>query len=137
MSAIAAAKFVMAGWVLLAASAALATEAFKMLSGSQIRARLAGMEVTDEVHWRDYYLRDGSFKSRSMGLTRVGKWRAEGDELCLDLEDQADSGCYEVWLDFLVIVPLIGQFERPRALPFSINQKVLQPNPAETIGRGM
>ena len=85
------AKLAMVGCALLAASGVLATETFRKLSGSQIRARLAGMEVTDEVHWRDYYLRDGSFKSRSMGLTRVGKWRVEDDELCLDLEDQADS----------------------------------------------
>jgi quinol-cytochrome oxidoreductase complex cytochrome b subunit len=46
-------------------------------------------------------------------------------------------GAAYYFLHFLVIVPLIGRFERPRALPFSINQKVLQPNPAETIGRGV
>jgi hypothetical protein len=91
------ARFAVVGCALLAASTVLATETFRKLSGSQIHARLAGMEVTDEVHWRDYYLRDGSFKSRSMGLTRVGKWRVKDGELCLDLGDKTDSGCYEVW----------------------------------------
>jgi hypothetical protein len=93
-----AAKFAMAGCLLLMASAALSAETFKRLSGSQIRDRLAGMELTDEVHWREAYLRDGSFKSRSMGLTRVGKWRVQDDELCIEVGDRTDSGCYEVWL---------------------------------------
>jgi hypothetical protein len=82
----------------LTASSAAAIDNFEKLSGAQIRTRLAGMELTDEVHWREAYVRDGSFKSSSMGRTRVGKWRIEEDELCVDLGDQADSGCYEVWL---------------------------------------
>jgi hypothetical protein len=98
MTAKAAARFAMAGCALLAASVALATEAFRKLSGSQIRARLAGMELTDEVHWREAYERHGSFMSRSMGRARVGQWRVKDDELCVELADQADSGCYEVWL---------------------------------------
>jgi hypothetical protein len=94
----AAAKFAMVGCMLLAAWTALSTEASKKLSGLQIRARLAGMELTDEVHWREAYVRDGSFMSRSMGRTRVGKWRVQDDQLCVELKDHADSGCYEVWL---------------------------------------
>jgi hypothetical protein len=92
-----AAKVAMVGCVLLAASTVLATETFKKLSGSQIRARLAGSELTDEVHWREAYQRDGSFMSRSMGRAR-GEWRVEDDVLCVELGDQTDSGCYEVWL---------------------------------------
>jgi hypothetical protein len=49
----AAAKLAMAGCALLAASTVRATETFKKLSDSEIRARLAGMELTDEVHWRE------------------------------------------------------------------------------------
>src|SRR6266853_3323606 len=94
----AAAKFVVLGSALLAASGAAANEDFKKLSASQVRARLAGMELTDEVHWREAYERDGTFKSRGMGRTRVGKWRIQDDELCIDLGTETDSGCYEVWL---------------------------------------
>jgi hypothetical protein len=47
------AKLAMVGCVLLAASTVLATETFKKLSGSEIRAQLAGMELTNEVHWRE------------------------------------------------------------------------------------
>jgi hypothetical protein len=93
-----AARFAMMGCALLAVSNSGAAEAFKLLSGSQIRARVAGMELTDEVHWREVYLRDGRFVSRSMGRARAGKWRVEGDELCVELEDRSESGCYQVWL---------------------------------------
>jgi hypothetical protein len=92
------AKFMVLGCVLLTASGAPAMENFKKLSASQIRARLAGMEMTDEVHWREAYERDGGFKSRSMGRTRVGRWRVQNDELCVDLGSETDSDCYEVWL---------------------------------------
>ena len=55
------------------------------------------MEMTDNVHWRDGYRRDGAFWSSSMGLERTGRWRIEDDQLCIDLATAADSGCYEVW----------------------------------------
>jgi hypothetical protein len=94
-----------AGWkctaitcALVVTSTAVATETFKKLTGPQIRARLAGMELTDEVHWREAYVRDGSFVSRSMGRTRIGKWRVQDNALCVETADETDSGCYEVWL---------------------------------------
>src|SRR5262245_21976733 len=47
-----------AGFVLLAAatfgSGAAAEEKFHKLTGAEIRAKIAGMEVTDNVHWRDF-----------------------------------------------------------------------------------
>jgi hypothetical protein len=92
------ARLGMMGCLLLVASNSLPAEALNRLSGSQIRARLAGMELTDKVHWREAYLRDGSFVSRSMGRVRTGKWRVENDELCVELADRSESGCYEVWL---------------------------------------
>jgi hypothetical protein len=83
---------------LLGVSGAGAVEIFRQLSGPQIRARFAGMDLTDEVHWREAYERDGAFRSRGMGRTRVGKWRIQEDELCVDLEAEGDNGCYEVWM---------------------------------------
>ena len=58
-------------------------EKSKRLSGSQIRAKFIGMQLTDEVHWRDVYERDGTLRSYSMGRKQIGKWRVEKDELCL------------------------------------------------------
>src|SRR5215471_6790961 len=86
------------GCALFASSDALAVEQFKKISGPQIRTKFSGMEMTDEVHWRDAYQRDRSFKTRSMGRTRIGKWLVEKDELCVDVGLGTDSGCYEVWI---------------------------------------
>src|SRR5712692_5129399 len=79
------------------AVSAVAAENFQKLSGAQIRAKFAGMQLTDEVHWRYVYDRDGRLRSYSMGTKKVGKWAVEKDELCLYLKEP-DDGCYEVSL---------------------------------------
>ncbi len=76
---------------------AVAAENFQKLSGVQIRAKFTGMQLTDEVHWRDIYDRDGTLRSYSMGTKEIGKWSIQKDELCLDLR-HPDGGCFEVWL---------------------------------------
>jgi len=76
---------------------AVAAEGFQKLSGSQIRARLAGMQITDEVHWRDVYDRNGALRSYSDGTEKVGNWTVEKDELCVHFKEP-DDGCYEVSL---------------------------------------
>ena len=74
---------------------AATAENLQKLSGVQIRAKLTGMQLTDEVHWRYIYDRDGTLRSYSMGTKKVGKWAVENDELCLYL-GETDDGCYEV-----------------------------------------
>ena len=76
---------------------AVAAEKFQKLSGAQIRAKIIGMQLTDEVHWRYVYDRDGRLRSYSMGTKKIGKWAVEKDELCLYLKEP-DDGCYEVSL---------------------------------------
>ncbi len=76
---------------------AAAAENAQKLSGSQIRAKFAGMQLTDQVHWRYVYARDGTLRSYSMGTKKVGKWAVEKDELCLYLKEP-DDGCFEVSL---------------------------------------
>ena len=80
-------------------AAGIAADAAHRLSGVQIKARFAGMEMTDGAHWSDEYDRDGTLRSFSMGRKTVGKWRVERDQLCVDLGDDPStgSGCYEVW----------------------------------------
>jgi hypothetical protein len=74
---------------------ATAAENSQKLSGAQIRAKFTGMQLTDEVHWRYVYDRDGTLRSYSMGTKKIGKWTVEKDELCLYL-NEPDDGCYEV-----------------------------------------
>lgn len=75
----------------------VAAQSLRKLSGAQIRAKLAGMQLTDEVHYRFVYDRDGTLRSYSMGVKKVGKWVVEKDELYLYLQEP-DDGCYEVSL---------------------------------------
>ena len=74
-----------------------AAEKFQKLSGSQIRAKFVGMEMTDNVHWADVFGPNGSLKSYSMGRKKDGKWWIEKEELCVD-RGKDDGGCYQVWL---------------------------------------
>ena len=74
-----------------------AQEKFQKLTGAQIRAKFAGMEVTDEVHWRELYERNGSLSSSSMGRKRTGKWRIEKDTFCIEYDKEPPAKCYEVW----------------------------------------
>jgi len=98
-----------------------AAEKFQKLTGPQIRAKFAGMELTDEVHWGDVYAVNGTLTTYSMGRKTVGKWRVQGNELCLD-RGQEDSGCYEVWMAGKKVelrragsnLPLEGVLVRPR-----------------------
>src|SRR2546427_9278524 len=73
-------------------------EKFQKLTAGQIRARLAGMELTDSVHWRDLYKLNGTVMSSSMGRKRTGKWRVENDQLCIEFEKEPIPKCYHVWL---------------------------------------
>src|SRR6266568_7091835 len=88
---------VILGCNVLAAFDAVVAEKFQKLTGSQIRAKFAGMEMTDEVHWRDIYERDGTIRTLSMGRGTAGKWWVQGDELCHDRGEEF-QGCYEVWV---------------------------------------
>src|SRR6266702_4212234 len=74
-----------------------AAEKFQKLNGSQIRAKLAGMEITDEAHWADVFAANGTLTSYSMGRKNTGKWHVQKDELCID-RGKDDGGCYQVWL---------------------------------------
>jgi hypothetical protein len=78
-------------------AAAQSAEKFQRLTGTQIQARLVGMEITDEVHWADVFAANGTLTSYSMGRKSGGKWHVQKDELCID-RGKDDGGCYQVWL---------------------------------------
>jgi hypothetical protein len=99
-----------------------AEEKFQKLTGSQIQARLAGMELTDEVHWDDLYQPNGVLVTNEMGHKTMGKWRIQKDQLCLDRGREMGNGCYEVWLARKNVqlrnnessLPLEGVLEKPK-----------------------
>jgi hypothetical protein len=80
---------------LAALHAAAAAEPFRQLNGKDIKARFAGMEFTDDVHWADVFGRDGRITSFSMGKKSIGKWRVDKDRLCIAREREEER-CYQV-----------------------------------------
>jgi hypothetical protein len=104
----------------IAGSGAAAEEKLQKLTSAQIRAKLAGMELSDHVHWRDFYERSGRVTSSSMGRKRNGKWHVAKDELCVEFEHEPPAKCYEVWLSGKNVelrregtLPLAGVIEPP------------------------
>jgi hypothetical protein len=98
-----------------------AAETFQKLTAAQIQAKVAGMEFTDGVHWRDIFERNGTLVSHSMGRKTVDKWRVQKNELCLGRGKDGED-CYQVWLSGNKVelrregstLPLEGILQRPR-----------------------
>lgn len=86
------------GLITIAAFDAMAAEQFKKLTGAEIRARVSGMEITDEVHSADIFAPGGVLTSYAMGRKSTGAWRVQGDQLCLDRGKEPGSGCFDVLL---------------------------------------
>jgi hypothetical protein len=101
---------------------ARAGDTFQKLTGPQIQAKFAGMEMTDEVHWGDVYQRSGILITTEMGHKSAGKWRVQKDQLCLQRTTEAGSGCYDVWLSGKNVelrikdstLPLEGILQKPK-----------------------
>jgi hypothetical protein len=49
-----------------------AEENFELLKAKQIRARIVGNDISDGVHWSEYYRSDGALISVDMGMQRTG-----------------------------------------------------------------
>ena len=98
-----------------------AAENFQKLNGGQVRAKFAGMELTDGVHWRDIFERNGTLAGYSMGRKTVGKWSIQKDHLCLDRGNDPGSGCYNVWISGTSVelrsegasLPIEGRLQKP------------------------
>ena len=106
--------------VAISGSSGATEEKFQKLTGGQIRGKLGGMELTDNVHWRDLYQRNGTVISASMGRKRTGKWRIEKDQLCIEFEKEPIPKCYDVWVSGNEVelrqegfLPLQGTLEPP------------------------
>src|SRR3954471_2746439 len=74
-----------------------AADAYRALKSPEIKARFAGMELTDGVHWSYVFGPNGRTKSFSLGKPGAGTWRVQKDELCLT-GGASESGCHQVWM---------------------------------------
>lgn len=75
-----------------------AQEEFRRVSGDEIRSRIIGMDITDDVHWWTYFREDGALVAIELGRERVGHWTIEADRLCMAEESAADAECFRVWI---------------------------------------
>jgi hypothetical protein len=75
-----------------------AKENFKLLKAKQIRATVVGKDISDDVHWSEYYRKDGALISTDMGTKQTGTWKIQGDKLCKSKEKTKPLTCYEVWM---------------------------------------
>src|ERR1700756_5422467 len=83
---------------LVSVAVAYAEEKFEKLKAQQIRARVIGKDITDGVHWSEYYRKDGALISVDMGTKRTGIWKVQGDKLCKSEGKNKELTCYEVWM---------------------------------------
>jgi hypothetical protein len=89
---------VAAALTIVVAVPAAAAENFKLLKAKQIRATVVGKDISDDVHWSEYYRKDGALISTDMGTTRTGTWKIQEDKLCKSNEKTKPLTCYEVWI---------------------------------------
>jgi hypothetical protein len=86
--------------LLALAGAAYAQDDFKRLSAAEIRARIVGHTVTDDVHWSDRFRPDGTVAAVQLGNAVPAEWKLQGNELCVTRKYKrgTESECVEVWL---------------------------------------
>ena len=73
--------------------------AYRQLSAKDIGKRLVGKAVTDDAHWSDHFHPDGVLQSYDLGRAGRGRWRVEGDELCLRRAARKPAEeCFEIWV---------------------------------------
>ncbi len=76
-----------------------AEEAFKRLSGAQIRAQFTGMQLTDGAHWGESYQPGGRLVTEEDRQQKAtGTWQVKNDRLCTDFGKDMGRRCYEVWM---------------------------------------
>lgn len=67
-----------------------------VLSGAELRDRLAGRTITDGTHWSYVLNTDGRVSAIDMGKNRSGVWRISAGELCIRVPVQASEDCWSV-----------------------------------------
>ena len=79
---------------------ASAADGFRQLSAAEFRSRVVGRAVTDEAHWSNRFLADGTLRAIELGNEIPGTWKLEGNELCMTRRyaRESETQCYEVWM---------------------------------------
>jgi hypothetical protein len=81
-----------------------AEDKFHRLKVSEIKAVVIGKSVTDEYHWEDTFIADGSLSGHQLGNAQTGSWKLnKSGEICVvratshkPKDDEPD--CVEIWM---------------------------------------
>ena len=78
-----------------------ANDKFHRLNAIEIRTTLIGKTVTDEYHWADKFMPDGSMSGHQLGEAQTGAWKLLNDgKLCVVRRVKTtESDCFYVWLN--------------------------------------
>lgn len=92
--------FVVASTMLGVATYAIAADAkYRRLSAVGIRTTIIGKVVTDDAHWADRFMPDGTVDSHELGNSRPGSWAIERGELCITRKAKHPvKECFEIWV---------------------------------------
>jgi hypothetical protein len=71
--------------------------AFLRLKAADIRKTFSGQEFSDQVHWSERYISDGTVEGSSMGRRFTKRWVITHDQICVT--DNEGEDCREVWKD--------------------------------------
>ena len=80
-----------------AAQSGAAAEAYRKMSDAEIRGKVTGMEITDEAHFFEQYMRDGTVRIVNLGRRVIAKWKVKEGQLCIEAPRADDLRCAEVW----------------------------------------
>lgn len=71
-------------------------EEYRRLSDAEIKRLITGKEVTDNVHYTDYFKAGGSYEGVFMGKRYAGVWKVKGGQLCV-IRGSDPPQCDEFW----------------------------------------
>ena len=55
----------------------IAANAYRKLTGAEIKVKVTNMKITDDPHFSEQYMRDGSVRIVTLGRRIIGKWPVE------------------------------------------------------------
>lgn len=92
---------VVASTILSVVTCAMAADAkYRRLSAVGIRTTIIGKVVTDDAHWADRFMPDGTVDSYELGNSRPASWVIERGELCITRKAKRPvKECFEIWIN--------------------------------------
>jgi hypothetical protein len=84
--------------MLCVTAAANSADTFKQLGSMEIRSKIVGNVVTDQAHWADRFMENGTLREMSLGIYNSATWRLDGNAVCITRKTgEPRNECFEIW----------------------------------------